>query len=143
MGLLPPNRPSHPADIGARTEAVVLAELAKRGYRVLVPFSHNQRYDIVLEVDGGFLRAQIKTGRLRRGCVVFQAQSIQSNARRSVSRHYHGDVELLIAYCPDNGRIYVIPIEEATRSQGTLRIEPTANGQHKRVRWARYYELPA
>ena len=40
-------------------------------------------------------------------------------------------------------QIYVIPIDDATRTQGTLRIDPTANGQNKRVRWARDYELPA
>ena len=34
-------------------------------------------------------------------------------------------------------------IDDATRTQGTLRIDPTANGQDKRVRWARDYELPA
>lgn len=126
-----------------RTEAVVLAELTRRGYRVLVPFGQNQRYDLVLDVEGRFLRAQVKTGRLRRGCVVFQAQSIQSNTRRTVLRNYRGDVELIIVYCPDTGGIYVIPIEEATRSQGTLRVDPAANGQRKRVRWARDYELPA
>jgi PD-(D/E)XK nuclease superfamily protein len=119
------------------------AELAKGGYGVLVSFVQNLRYDIVLDVDGDFLRAQIKVGRLRGGCVVFQAQSIRSNTQKSVCRNYHGDVELLIVHCPDNGRTYVIPIEDATRSQGTLRIEPTANGQRKRVRWARDYELPA
>ena len=47
-----------------------------------------------------------------------------------------------MVHCPENGGIYAIPIEEATRARGTLRIDPTANGQEKRVRWARDYELP-
>ena len=34
-------------------------------------------------------------------------------------------------------------IDEATRTQGTLRVDPTVNGQNERVRWARDYELPA
>ena len=78
----------HPVDIGQRTEAIVLAALVRRGYRVLTPFGTNQRYD--LETD----------------------------------------------------RIYAIPIEEATSSVGALRVAPTANGQAKRIRWAREYELP-
>jgi hypothetical protein len=130
-------------DVGLRTEAIILAELTKRGYRVLLPFGHNRRYDLVLEVDGRFMRVQCKTGRLRDGCVIFRAQSVRSNTRKVVMLDYKDDVELFVVYCPDTGRLYVVPIEEATRTQGTLRVDPTANGQDKRVRWARDYELPA
>jgi PD-(D/E)XK endonuclease len=38
----------HPVDVGHRAEAAILAELAQRGYRVLLPFGVNQRYDLVL-----------------------------------------------------------------------------------------------
>jgi hypothetical protein len=58
-------------------------------------------------------------------------------------RDYAGDIELFIVHCPETDGIYAIPIDEATRTQGTLRIDPTGNGQDKRVRWARDYELPA
>jgi hypothetical protein len=139
----PPISNGHPVDVGARTEALILAELIKRGYKVLVPFGHNQRYDLVLDLDGRFLRAQCKTGRLRGGCVIFHAASIRSNRSRTVIRDYKSDVELFIVHCPETNRIYVIPIDDATRTEGRLRIDPTANRQYKRVRWARDYELPA
>jgi hypothetical protein len=35
----------------------------RRGYSVLLPFGVNQRYDLVLDLDGRFVRAQCKTGR--------------------------------------------------------------------------------
>jgi hypothetical protein len=144
MSSLPLPIPSrHPVDVGLRTEAVILAELTKRGYRVLLPFGYNQRYDLVLEIDGSFMRVQCKTGRLRDGCVIFRAQSVRSNSRKAVIRDYKDDVELFVVHCPDTGGLYVIPIDDATRTQGTLRIDPTANGQDRRVRWARDYELPA
>jgi hypothetical protein len=139
----PPNRDGHPFDVGTRTEAIILAELARRGYRVLLPFGHNQRYDLVLEIDGSFMRVQCKTGRFRDGCVIFRAQSVRSNTRKTVLRDYKSDIDLFIVHCRETGGIYVIPIAEATRTQGTLRVDPTANGQDKRVRWARDYELPA
>jgi hypothetical protein len=144
MGLPPPpSLSSHPVDVGTRTEATILAELVRRGYRVLLPFGHNQRYDMVLEIDGSFRRVQCKTGRLRDGCVLFRASSTRSNTRRTLTRDYKEDVDLFIVHCPDTGGIYVIPIDEATRTQGTLRIDPTGNGQDRRVRWAHEYELPA
>ena len=133
---------NHPVDVGTRTEGAILSELVRRGYGILLPFGVNQRYDLVLDIDGKFMRAQCKTGRLRNGCVIFSAQSARSNTRAAIHRDYKEDVELFLVHCPETGGTYAIPIEDATRSHGTLRIEPTANGQGKGVRWARDFELP-
>lgn len=120
-----------------------MSELVKRGYRVLVPFGVNQRYDLVLDCDGSFLKAQCKTGRLRDGVIQFSAQSIQSNTRRTRVRGYAGEVDLFIVYCTENQRVYVIPSEEVPNCGMYLRIDPPRNQQCKRVRWAKDYELPA
>jgi PD-(D/E)XK nuclease superfamily protein len=78
----PPNDLSdHPVDVGQRTEAIVLAELVRRGYRVLTPFGTNQRYDLAIDLGDRFLRAQCKTGRLRRGTIIFHPRSVRSNTR--------------------------------------------------------------
>jgi hypothetical protein len=43
---------AHPVDIGQRTEAIILAELVKRGHRVLVPFGDTERvYAVSVEED--------------------------------------------------------------------------------------------
>ena len=73
----------HPVDVGQRTEAVILAELVKRGHTVLVPYGTNHRYDLVLETREGFLRVQCKTGRLRGGVIKFNTVSVRANTRRS------------------------------------------------------------
>jgi hypothetical protein len=65
------------------------------------------------------------------------------NTSQVVLRDYKDDVEMFIVHCPDTDKIYAVPIDEATRAQCTLRIDPTANGQSKHIRWARDYELPA
>ena len=71
--LPPPAQPArpHPVDIGDRTEAIVVAALVRRGYRVLRPLSSNQRYDLVLDLGADFLRVRCKTGGLRKGAIVF------------------------------------------------------------------------
>lgn len=71
------------------------------------------------------------------------AQSIRSNTKRAIRRCYADEVDLFAVYCPATDGVYVVPIEEATRTVGALRVEPTANGQGRRVRWAAEYELPA
>src|SRR5947209_7052634 len=66
-------------DVGIRTEAQVMrALLDTKGY-VLLPYGENQRYDMVFVEEGRFCRVQCKTGRLRRGAVVFNTASIHAH----------------------------------------------------------------
>ncbi len=142
--LLPkPELTSHPVDVGHRAEAAILSELVQRGYRVLLPFGVNQRYDLVLDCDGRFLKAQCKSGRLRDGAIQFRALSTQSNMKRTRTRGYIGEVDLFIVYCPDTQRVYVVPADEVPATSMYLRVDPPRNRQGKRVRWAKDYELPA
>jgi len=133
----------HPVDVGQRTEAIVLAELVKRGHKVLVPFGTNHRYDFVLDTQDGFLRVQCKTGRLYNGVIRFNTVSIRSNTRQTFRRSYRGDADLFLVYCPETDRVYAVDVEEAASGKGALRVAPTANSQARRVRWAAEYELPA
>ena len=120
-----------------------MSELVRRGYNVLVPFGTNQRYDLVLDLDGEFVRVQCKTARIERACVAFSTQSVRSNRHRTFTRGYQGDAELFLVFCRANGCIYAVPVEEAPRGHMYLRVGPTRNGQTEGVRWAKDYELPA
>ena len=80
---VPQGASRHPVDVGERSEAIILAELVKRGYRVLIPYGTNHRYDIVINVGGRFLRAQCKTGRLRDGVIRFATASTRANTLRA------------------------------------------------------------
>lgn len=141
--ILPkPKLTSHPVDVGARHEAAILSALIQRGYDVLVPSGVNHRYDLVIDVNGGMLRCQCKTGRLRNGAVQFPTASVRVNTKRWISRSYKGEVDLFLAYCPDNGQIYSVPVDDCPANDGFLRVAPTENGQKRRIRWASDYELP-
>ncbi len=138
-----PELTKHPVDIGHRTEAAILADLVNRGYRVLLPFGVNQRYDLVLDCGGRLLRAQCKTGRLRQGAIEFRVVSTQSNMNRTRTQGYAGQVDLFIVYCSETEKTYVIPTEDVPGARMYLRVTPPRNRQAKRVRWAKEYELPA
>ena len=94
----------HPVDIGQRTEAIILAELVKRGLRVLMPFGVNHRYDFAVDVGDRFLRVQCKTGRMDNGTVLFNAQSIRSNTKRVLCRSYAGEIDLSVCTAPRTTR---------------------------------------
>jgi PD-(D/E)XK endonuclease len=140
--LRPPPQSSHPVDVGLRTEAAILGELVRRGYQVLLPFGTNQRYDLVVDMDGEFVRAQCKKGRLRHGVIRFPARSTQSNSRGTYFRPYSGQVEIFLIHCPETNQIYAVPVDEVPATDGWLRVDATQNGQQERIRWARDYELP-
>lgn len=72
----------------------------------------------------------------------FAARSTRVNSRGAYSRGYAGEVEIFLVHCPETDRIYAVPVNEVSHTEGWLRVDPTENGQAKRVRWARDYELP-
>lgn len=141
--LAKPVLTDHPVDIGHRSEAAILAQLVSRGYRILLPFGVNQRYDLVLESDGGFFKVQCKTGRLRNGAIRFRSVSVQSNMSGTRTRGYIGEVDFFAVYCPENARVYLVPADDVSPNINYLRVDPSRNNQSKHVRWARDYELPA
>lgn len=130
--------------IGEKSEAIILAELVKRDYKVLMPFGNNRRYDFVLDLTSsvlGFMRVQCKTGRLRAGVVEFNAYSSGSNSSGSKSKGYKDDVDLFLIYCPDTDKVYWLLPRSCGNSKPYLRVTPTRNSQSKGVRWAKDYEI--
>jgi PD-(D/E)XK endonuclease len=132
--LEPADQSTHPVDVGLRTEAAILAELVRRGYHVLIPFGTNQRYDLVLDVNGEFVRAQCKKGRLRNGVIRFPARSTRTNSRGTYFRGYSGQIEIFLVHCPDTNQIYAVPVDDVPATDGWLRVDPTRNGQRERIR---------
>jgi hypothetical protein len=133
----------HTVDVGLRTEAIITSDLLRRGMRVLLPCGFNHRCDLVIDMDGVFVRAQCKTGRLRGGAIHFNSQSVRCDMTQATRRGYLGDADIFLVYCPGTKGIYAVPVGDASLRQMTLRVEPAANSQVKGVRWASDYALPA
>ena len=133
---------SHPVDVGHRTEGTILYFLVKAGYSVLVPVGVNQRYDLVVDVNGRFIRGQCKTGRYRGGVVTFSAQSVVTSKTKNVFCGYRGEADVFLVHCPELPGVYCVPVDHAPGAQMHLRVDPCRNGQAERVHWARDYELP-
>ena len=74
----------HPKDVGDRSMLAVIFALRELGYGLYLPFGENTRCDLILERDGFLDRVQCKTGRLRKGAVVFAcaARTRTTEARR-------------------------------------------------------------
>jgi len=135
---------AHPVDVGLRTEVAIVAELVTRGYRILLPYGFNERFDLALDLgDGRIVRAQCKTGRLRNGVVLFSTRSVRTNSRHYIVRDYHGEADVFMVFCAATDQVYCVPVESAPKREMSLRVDPSRNGQRSGIRLASDFELPA
>jgi hypothetical protein len=126
--------------IGDISEAMIAAALLKSGRVLLKPFGDNQRYDLVIDDGGRFLRVQCKTGRLKNGAIEFSFQ-ISYHHTGGSNRSYFGEIEYFAVYCPQNNKVYLVPEDECGLTTAKLRIDAPKGGQTKGIRYAEAYEI--
>jgi hypothetical protein len=134
---------------GEITEAAVLTEFLKAGFPVLLPFGENQRYDLVVEAGGRFLRVQRKTASPcgwhdDRSCIRFHAYSARFVSREFRARDaYRDKADLFAAYAPSTGQVYVLPVDDVPETDVWLRLTPARNNQRAGIRMAEDHTLEA
>jgi hypothetical protein len=122
---------------GDISTARILAKFVELGYQVLLPWG-SAPYDLALEVQDKIIRVECKTGRLRKGCVVFNTVSNLYGGR---GVGYTGKADLFAVFCPDTDAIYVVPVREAPQGKEmALRVEQPVK-THPAIQWAQKYEL--
>jgi hypothetical protein len=127
--------------VGDRSEAIVLAALVKKGYLISIPFGENQRYDLLADDGDRILRVQVKTGRLRGDVIAYSCSSSHTHRGGTHARPYFGQADIIAVYCPQNGKVYLVPEEEFVASRAHLRLTAPVNNQRRGIRWASTYEL--
>ena len=128
-------------DIGDITEGIILAELLKSGFTVLLPFGDNNRYDLVVDLDGVFIRIQCKTARLQNGCVSFSNTSVYKGKKGIVKKQYtKNEIDVIMVYSKHYDKIYVIPVGELNQNEMRLRVEKELR-KSSNIKWAKDYEF--
>ncbi len=133
-------RRSQTSDKGNVSEAKVLAAYTQAGFDVYLPFGSGASCDLIVDTGVRLLKVQVKTGRLRDGCVLFAAQRINGHHGTKRYKYEADELDYFAVYCPDNDRVYVVPLlGELTEVR--LRIAATKNQQQQHIRWAETYEF--
>lgn len=129
-------------EVGRITEAKVLARLVEKGKHVLIPFSNIGRYDLLIDNrDGTFVRVECKTGRLFKGCVVFNTCSF-GGYRNLPGRNYLSDADVFGVWCSATEKIYLVPVNAATNGSMMLRVnEPSKGSNQTKIKWAKDFEF--
>ena len=138
-GSLIGNNPSLSVVKGDITTAQVMSHLLVRGYIVLQPWGVSHRYDLVIDDNGKFSRVQCKTGRIDDGVIVFNSSNTYWYGE--VRKDYKGQIEYFGVCCIGNNKVYLVPVDVASRTVTRLRVQPTRNGQNKGIIWASMYEI--
>jgi hypothetical protein len=124
---------------GNAGEASVLAEFLRLGYDVCVPFGDGHPFDLAVHIAGPvFLRVQCKVAWRSGGCLLFNSAATDHGRG---PRTYRGLADAFGVYFPELGSSYLVPVRDIPGGEGRLRLEPSRNGQRRRVRLARDYEL--
>ena len=111
-----------------------------RGYDVLLPFGENTRYDLVIDNGMTLSQVQCKPG----GCeqAPFGSQRAARPNPKLLRRDYLGQIDYFGAYCQETARVYLVPIADAPLTREVaLRVDPSRNGQARRIRFASAYEI--
>lgn len=121
---------------GEISEACILARLVKLGIPVSLPWGDNQRYDMVIELDGKLLKAQCKSSRIVGNNIVFNAFSTHPSTGKHTS--YYGQVDILLVYNQTLDKVYMLYLDDLKdQLQVTLQII----ADKSKVRKAADYEI--
>ncbi len=117
----------------------MLSALTEAGVLVLMPFGRFGPYDMLMDLpDGRLVRVQVKSGRVRGDCVIFNSCSTDHGRGRS---DYVGKADVFAVHAPTVDGIYVLDVGAATTRATTLRLAPTRNSQLRRIRFAADHTL--
>ena len=129
--------------IGNLTEMECMLAFMRHGFNVLTPYGDCERYDFVADVNGMLIKAQVKTSRPARGvegAIVFNTSS-QTTSNGKMVHHSYDDTQIDYFMTFYEGIAYLIPVNECSTREKTLRFLPPKNGQIKGITFAKDYEF--
>ena len=128
---------------GNLTELETAAALVRRDCGICIPYGDRNRYDLVADIDGKFLRIQCKSSVTHDGGKTFTF--------KTHSVHYVDGQRLNVGYTKEeidyfatvfNNKCYLFPVgENNSTSSVTLRLKDTDNSQSRGINWAKDYEV--
>jgi hypothetical protein len=120
---------------GGIGEALILADILRRGYRVALPVGEDCRFDLIVEREGVLEKVQCKYTESRNGVISVICRNCNS---RSVKKYSSSEVDWIACYDNTTDKCYYIPSSFLGdgRAEISLRLSPPKNNQRKRVLYA-------
>lgn len=129
---------------GTLTELHCIADLTALGFRCLTPVDDSAKYDVVVDLNGTFIRIQCKTATWSTDTaeekVAFHIHTCcQTTNTKATTRYKYSKEDIDYFYTWFNGQGYLVSIEEATGSTFRWRYEYPKSGQKQGIHIADDY----
>lgn len=122
---------------GDVAESAIIAKLISLGYIVSIPFGDNQRYDIIVDLNGYLYKVQIKyCGQVCIDYVICVTSSNLNNTTNKTCTTYEQDIDLFMFYIPKLNEYLMMTINEVglqKRIQLRRTLPKTTNGKKTRM----------
>ena len=131
--------------LGDAAELAVAAEILRLGYKVAIPFGHDWKYDLIVEIEGELKKVQVKSTEPKNGKLTYKVGTNTNILKGKHQFHTYTkvDIDYFIGYDRVNKNCYLIPMElvESVYDTVTIRLKPTKNKNYKKIHWAKDYLL--
>lgn len=99
----------NPKRTGDNSVIQIMACFSDDNRIILTPFGDNERYDLVIEENGKFIRVQCKTGRISLGKFDFSTSSTNWNTGKQAD--YKLQADIFAVYIRENKKVYIFKVE--------------------------------
>ena len=127
----------HTKTKGKIAEMMISAKLMELGWKVLLPFGENNRYDLVAEKEGKFIRIQVKYVTPTKGILDINCKSSNN---WSILRYTPNEIDFIAVFDSVNHNIYFISVSKLNLSSIKLRLDPPKNNQRRKIKYAKDFE---
>lgn len=114
------NKNYNPKLVGDKSEARVIAEFLDADMKVLIPFGDKERYDLVVDEGGDFVRVQCKTGRIKNSSFLFKTVSVNWNSKKC--RDYKNQSDVFAVYLRENKKTYIFSVKNSPKIACLVRL---------------------
>jgi hypothetical protein len=111
---------------GDVAEYAVLLEALKLGYNVLKPIGDRLPYDFVFEINGKFIKIQVKSAYKDGNSWIVDTRRTKTNRRvMKRTRYTNTEVDFVIAYIEDINKFHLITIADFNKYKSGYTINIT------------------
>ncbi len=117
-------------------QAMVMADVLKRGYKAALPIGEDWPYDLIVLRKGCLEKVQCKYSEAKNGCIQVHCRSANNWKTKKYSEK---EIDWIACYDKTTDRCYYIPssLLGKGRSFLSLRVDPPLNKMIKGIRYAK------
>ncbi|HMQ46941.1 MAG TPA: group I intron-associated PD-(D/E)XK endonuclease [Saprospiraceae bacterium] len=119
---------------GDIAEQAVILQALKREWGVLKPIGDRNAYDLVFDLDGRFVKIQVKSAWFdpQKGNYVIDTRRTKTNRRKMVRSKYSlADFDFAIAYIDEIDTFYILPNQVFTSFGSEIHFSESDKRQRK------------